>query len=102
MGQVVADIGVTGVATGNAVLSLSHASLVEPAEAVVTVRAGAGSQMYYSAPVGITRGVPWAVAHSPCCLWWVVRAAAVCLVCRACAAVTVAARGGSTHFSLCI
>jgi hypothetical protein len=62
VGQIVADIGVIGVTAGNAVLSLSHPSLVEAGEAVVTVRTGAGSQFYYSVPVGITRGVPWTVA----------------------------------------
>ena len=62
VGQVVADIGVIGVTAGNAILTLNHPSLVEAAEAMVTVRAGAGSQFYYSAPVGVTRGVPWTAA----------------------------------------
>ena len=62
VGQSTANIGVIGVTAGSTLLTLNHASLVDPADAMVTVRAGAGTQVYLSAPVGITRGVPFAVA----------------------------------------
>lgn len=62
-GQTTADIGVIGVATGGTTLRLSSASLVEPVETLVSVASGAGSQLVYSQPVGITRGVPWAIQN---------------------------------------
>ncbi len=62
-GQTTADIGVIGVATGTTTLRLGSASLVEPEETIVTVASGAGNQLVYSRPVGITRIVPWAIQN---------------------------------------
>lgn len=62
-GQSMADIGVIGVATGSTTLRLSSASLVEPVETLVSVANGAGSQLVYGRPVGITRGVPWSIQN---------------------------------------
>lgn len=62
-GQATADIGVLGVANGTTTLRLSSASLVEPVEAMVTVANGAGSQLVYGRPVGVTRGVPWSIQN---------------------------------------
>lgn len=62
-GQSTADIGVIGVSTGTTALRLSGASMVEPVEAMVTVANGAGSQLAFSRPLGVTRGVPWSIQN---------------------------------------
>lgn len=62
-GQTAADIGVIGVTAGGTTLRLSSASLVEPVETMVSVANGAGSQLVYGRPVGITRGVPWSIQN---------------------------------------
>lgn len=62
-GQTTADFGVIGVAAGTTILRLSSASLVESEETIVTVSTGAGSQLVYSRPLGITRGVPWSIQN---------------------------------------
>lgn len=61
-GQTEANLGVIGVAQGTTLLRVSNTGLNEPVESIVFVSSGAANPVFFGAPVGISKGVPWSVS----------------------------------------